>query len=206
MDLVVPAALVADVRMPALAVTDGSPGPEWADVPMSAWTFRRRPAQRLPVDAATARALRRHARLAPLSLPVSLLSIAFLAVGVSAGSTLALAGSLIGPLWSLVEGRGRPDLHPYRTPAGDLRIPGVPLEVAKEWIRLNPGVTVTDVPAPRRHSRRFYATWAIGLVGAAFALALVLANDGREDNFVFFMLVPALFIAGVWTATKTAPQ
>ncbi|MFF5078125.1 hypothetical protein ACFY36_13825 [Actinoplanes sp. NPDC000266] len=206
MDLVVPAALVADVRMPALAVTDGSPDPEWVDVPMSVWRFRRHPSQRLPVDATTARAIRRHTRLAPLSLPISLLSIVFLIVGVTEGSLLALAGTLITPLWNLAEGRGRPDLDPYRTPLGDLRIPGIPLEVAHEWIRLNPGVTVTDVPAPRRYSRRFYAWSAIGLVAASFTLALVLTNDGREHNLFFFLLIPALFIAGVWTATKTAPR
>ncbi|XVV08410.1 hypothetical protein ACQP2X_26565 [Actinoplanes sp. CA-131856] len=206
MDLVVPAALVADVRMPALAVTDGSPDPEWVAVPMSMLRFRRRPSQLLPVDARTARAVRRYMRLAPLSFLIPLASIVLFIVGAAEGSTLALVGGLIGPLWGLTEGRGLPKQEPSRTHTGDLRISNVPLEVAQEWIRLNPGVTVTDVPAPRRYSRRFYASWAIGLVAASLALALVLANNGREDNFLLQLLVPLLFIAGVWTATKTAPR
>ncbi|XVU29912.1 hypothetical protein ACQPZJ_23330 [Actinoplanes sp. CA-054009] len=201
MDLVVPAALVADVRMPALAVTDGSPDPEFVDIPLSRWRFRRHPAQRLPVDARTARDVRRYTRLMPWSLPTLVLSIVLLAVGIYEGSTLAFAGAAIGPLWNLAQGRGMPDQQPYRTPAGDLRIPHISLEVAQEWIRLNPGLTVTDQPAPRPRSRRFYASWAIGLVAAALIAALALPTDG-----VLILLAPALFIAGIWTATKTAPR
>ncbi|SNY53279.1 hypothetical protein [Paractinoplanes atraurantiacus] len=201
MDLVVPAALVADVRMPAVAVTDGSPDPEWVDVPLSRWRYRRRPAQRLPVDARTARNVRRYVRLAPLSLPLLVLSIVLLLVGIFQGSVLAFVGAAIGPLWNLAQGPGMPEQQPYRAPNGDLRLPAVSLEVAQEWIRLNPGVTVTDQPAPRPHSQRFYATWAIGLVAAGLISALALPTDG-----VLILLAPALFIAGVWTATKTAPR
>ncbi|MEV4350414.1 hypothetical protein AB0J83_38655 [Actinoplanes sp. NPDC049596] len=206
MDLVVPASALPGLQIPPLAVTDGSAGPEWVDVPMSIWRFRRRPAQRLPVDARTARSVRRYVRLAPLSLPISAIGLILLFVAVREGSALALLGALIGPVWDSVQGRGLPQQQPVRTHLGDLRIPGVPLEVAMEWIALNPGVRVTDEPAPRAHSRRFYASWAIGLVAASFALSVVLAGDGREDNFVLWMLVPALFIAGVWAATQTAPR
>jgi hypothetical protein len=92
---------------------------------------------------------------------------------------------------------------PYRTRLGDLRIPGVPVEVAREWVARNPGVTATDEPAPRPHSRRFYTAWSVGLLLAAAGLLVVLANDGREDFILLWMLAPVLLLTAVAMALKT---
>ncbi|MFC3742702.1 hypothetical protein [Paractinoplanes deccanensis] len=206
MDIVVPAAQVASLRMPARAVTDGTPDPVWADVPTSMWRFRRKPAQRLPLDAHTAHAVRRTARLAPWSLTVSLAAPALFAAGFFTRPELSFAGALLTLLWTLVESRTTaPDQLVSHNRAGDLRITGVPPEVAEEWATLNPGVTATNEPPARPHSKRFYATWSIGLLAASFMLALILANDGREDFLVLWMAAPALFIAAIVMAYKIEP-
>jgi hypothetical protein len=94
---------------------------------------------------------------------------------------------------------------PFRTRFGDLRIPEVPLDVAKEWVAQNPGVTATDEPAPRQHSRRFYAVTSGGLLVAAVGLFVVLKTDGREDFILLWILVPALILTAASLALKTQP-
>ena len=44
-----------------------------------------------------------------------------------------------------------------------------------------------------------------GLVVASFGLAVGLANDGREDSILLWMLVPVLFLAGVAAAYRQNP-
>ena len=100
---------------------------------------------------------------------------------------------------------GLPRQQPRRLRSGHLRIPEVPVEVAQQWIARNPGVTTTDEPMPLPHSRRYYAGWSIGLVTAAIVLVVVLANNGREDFILFWMLVPVLFVAGLVMALRTQP-
>jgi hypothetical protein len=95
---------------------------------------------------------------------------------------------------------------PVRTRFGDLRIPDVPEVVAEVWVAHNEGVTATQEPAPRPHSRRFYALWSMCLLPTAIGLVLVLANNRREDHILLWMLVPALFFTGVSMAYKTQPQ
>lgn len=211
-DLVVPAPLVPDVRMPSLAVTTGEADPEWVDVPMSTWRFRRRPSQRLPLDAASARRARRYVRLAPWSALVSLVLLGWAALSFA---DLAVPGPpmvfitvcvALAVVQSAGVGGELPRQVPYRTPPGDLRIPEVPVEVAQQWIEQNPGVIATDEPAPRPHSRRFYAAWSVPLVAAAVGLGVVLATNGREDPVLLRILAAVLFFTGVAMAWRMMPR
>jgi hypothetical protein len=211
-DLVIPADLMSALDIPPLAVTDGTPAPEWADVPIDQARYRSEPSLRLPVDPGTARAVRRYRRILPWARSVILLALAFLLAAIYVGDLplaarvvglVVYAGAILG--WSHVAER-LPAQRPRRLAEGDLRIPGVPVEVANRWIERNPGVTATAEPMPRPHSRRFYAGWAIGLVAAAIALAVVLVNDGREDFILFWMLAPVLLVSGFAMALKTLPS
>ncbi|MEU4218741.1 hypothetical protein [Actinoplanes sp. NPDC026623] len=208
-DLVVPSELVAGLQIPALAITDGAADPDWVEVSLSTWRFRRRPSLRLPLDPRSAGKARRDRRLAPWSpLPVL---IALAAWSAATFGDLSRPGNLVAitvaggvPVaWSLLRPRGLPRQVPYRTRLGDLRIPQVPVEVAREWAARNPGVTATDEPAPRQHTRRFYAAWSVGLLLAAAGLLVVLANDGREDFILLWMLAPVLLLTAVSMALKT---
>jgi hypothetical protein len=208
-DLVVPAHLVAGLRIPPLAVTTGEAAVVWVDVPISIWRFRRRPAQRLPLDAGSARRARRYLRFTVWSLPVSLMTLLanttffFWRPGAPVALFAVYAGGLVLALPSL--GGRLPSQSPRRGPHGGLRIPDVPVEVAQQWRDLNPGVTVTDQPAPAAHSRRFYAGWSAGLLVTAVVLFVVLAHDGREDFVLFWVAAAALFVAGCAAAFKLLP-
>jgi hypothetical protein len=211
-DLAVPAHLVAGLRIPSLSVTHGEADVEWVEVPTIGWRFRRRPVQRLPLDPRSARRARRYIRLAPWSLSVSV--VAFLAViGVLAGhlrgavyETTTIAVVIFNFVWSLAGVGGElPAQTPRRDRHGNLRIRDVPLVVALQWQDLNSGVTTSDEPAPRPRSRRFYAAWSAGLLLAALALGVVLANDGRQDFILLWAAVPALFLAGCAAALKLSP-
>jgi hypothetical protein len=204
-DLVIPSSRASHLRIPSLAVTDGSADPEWVDMPMSRWRFRLRPSLRLPVDAGTAKSVRRYVRLTPWSLLSSLAGLAAVICALT-GHLPATAILLTGAVSTLLRGRGLPRQVPYRTAGGDLRIPGVPLRVAQEWVAGNPGVIATDNPAPRRHSRRFYGTWAAGLIVAAVAVADVLAANGRPDPALLWLLVAVSLVAGLTLAYKIEPS
>ena len=211
-DLAVPAHLVDGLRIPALSVTDGEADVEWVEVPMSGWRFRRRPAQRLPLDPRSARRARRYVRLAPWSLPISLvmpLAVISAAAGPLRGDAGALVTCVVVILhfgWNLAAVSGElPPQTPRRDRQGALRIPGVPLEVARQWEDQNPGVTTSDQPAPRPRSTRFYAAWSAGLLLTAVALGVVLANDGQEDFILLWAAVPTLFLGGCALALKLLP-
>src|SRR5689334_5569594 len=183
-DLVIPSSRASHLRIPPLAVTDGSADPEWVDMPMSRLRFRLRPSLRLPVDPRTARSIRRYLRLAPWSPLPTLAGLILIVCGLTGllpPTTAYLAFLAAAAVSALMRGRGLPRQVPFRTAGGDLRIPGVPLRVAQEWVAANPGAIATDTAAPRRHSRRFYATWSGGLIVAAIAVADLLAASGRED-------------------------
>ncbi|MEU4690588.1 hypothetical protein [Actinoplanes sp. NPDC023714] len=207
-DLVVPADAIARLRIPPLAITDGAADPEWVEVPLSRWWFlTRRPSQRLPLDARSARSVRRATRLAPWSLPVALVSLigwwlAYHANLTRAGLLAAMAAFFSVHLLGLVRDHGLPKHLPYRTRFGELRIPGVPAAVAQQWLARNPEVTATGEPAPRPHSRRFYIGWSTGLLAASIGIAATMANNGREDDILLWMLVPALFTAGIVAALR----
>jgi hypothetical protein len=210
-DLVVPAPLISGVQMPALSVTTGGTAVEWVDIPTSRWRFRRQPAQKLPLDPRSARRARRHIRLEPWSSVARLvILLAWAAVSildplaVSGPITLAVCLALL--VWSFPYVNGElPRQSPYLTAAGDLRIPEVPVEVAKQWVRLNPGVVPTVEAVPRPHSRRWYAAWSAVLLIAAITSFTVLAKDGREDSGLVWIGVLVLMFAGGATALKTLP-
>lgn len=210
-DLVVPARLVPGLRVPSLSVTTGGTEVEWVEIPTGRWAYARRPAQRLPLDPAGARLARRHLRFGPWILSAKLAALLSLTVidlvrpsaslfPVRVVVCLAIIASSLSRFSGLL-----PRQSPRRTAAGDLRIPRVPIEVAERWAELNPGVFTTDVPAPRPHSRRWYATWATALLVAAAGLFTVFANNGREDSLLIWVAVLGLFVAGVATALKTLP-
>jgi hypothetical protein len=208
-DLVLPWASVDSLDIPDLAITNGDPAPEWADVAQGRWAVRRQPSLRLPLDPRSARNLRRQARMAPWSLLLSLAPIAGWAVmtfGHLPRPWNLIVGAAPLPLlvWSIIQATGLPQHLPYRTRSGELRIPGVPIEVAREWIARNPAVTATDEPPPRPHSRRFYIAWTVALMSASIGLGTVIAADNRDDG-PWWMLVPALFAIGLVTAVKIVP-
>jgi hypothetical protein len=182
----------------------------WADVPVGPW-WSRRPPLRLPLDPRTAKLVRRHARFAPWSPVAAVITIAALLTAGYAdlprpgNEVMILVAGAVYVAAVLLRG-GMPPQAPSRTGPGDLRIPRVPVDVAQEWVTLNPGVTTTDEPEPRRHSRRFYTVWSGCLLVAAAAVAVTLATDGREDFALLWMLVPVLVVTGVSTAAKTLPQ
>jgi hypothetical protein len=210
-DLVVPLNLVVDLQIPSLAVTNGAVAPDWVEVPLGRRRSKRKPSLRLPLDPRSARSARRYLRLAPWS-PLSAL-VALVVWGAWTFGHLPWRGGLVAVLvawgvrfaWLLLQTPGLPKQWPYRTRFGDLRIPKVPVAVAQEWVAQNPGVTATDEPPPRPHSRRFYAGWSVCLLLAAIGLFVVLANDGREDFILLWMLVAVLFFTGVSAALKTQP-
>ncbi|MEV0896922.1 hypothetical protein [Actinoplanes sp. NPDC049802] len=213
-DLVVPADLIAGLRIPPLAITDGSADSEWVEVPLSHWQFGKlRPSQRLPMDARSARSIRRAVRVAPWSVlaAVVLLIVWLVVVSLEAylsspGLSVAMAAaSIFVSVLSVVRNHGVPKHLPYRTRFGDLRIPEIPVEVAQQWVALNPGVITTDEPAPRPHSRRFYVGWSVGLLSTSMGLGVVMANNSREDSLLFWMLLPVLFVIGITTALKIPP-
>jgi len=74
-------------------------------------------------------------------------------------------------------------------------------KTAGEPINL-PQPSATTLTIPRPHSPRFYAAWSAGLLLAALALGVVLANDGREDFILLWAAVPALLLAGCAAALK----
>lgn len=173
------------------------------------WRFQRQPSLRLPLDPRGAGKIRRHLRLAPWS-PLPIL-VAVGAWSASALGDLSRPGYLAAitvaggvPLaWPLPQPHGLPRQVPHRTRFGDLRIPGMPVQVAREWVARNPGVTTTDEPEPRPHSRRFYAAWSVGLLLAAAGLVLTLANSGREDHFLLWAAALLWFLNGGSMALKT---
>jgi hypothetical protein len=208
-DVVVAAALVPGLRIPALAVTDGAADPDWVEVPLSRWPGKPYPTQRLPMDRRSANNLRRLLWLEFWTVPIGVAAAAVWAAGIIwpmplSVRLLAICSAMaLGVLTSWARTETTPLQMPYRTRFGELRIPDVPEQVADAWVADNPGVIATDEPAPRPHSRGFYAGWAAVLLSAAVALAVVMATDAREDSLLFWMLLPALSVTGLVTAWKT---
>lgn len=204
--------MIPALDIPPLALTNAMTEPEWDDLPLRRGIYRRHPSLRLPLDPRTAAATRRYRRLAPWSLPLNLVALILYWVTLRSDHlpfAVQLAALGFYPatvFWWHRLSAGLPRQHPQRLRSGDLRIRDVPVEVAEQWVVRNPGVTTTDEPMPLPHSRRYYARWSIGLVTAAIALFVTLANDGREDNVLLWMLSPILFVAGVVTALKTLPR
>jgi hypothetical protein len=198
--------------MPSLSVTTGGTDVQWVEIPTSRWRFTRRSAQRLPLDPRSARLARRYLRVEPwatLTRLVVLLVCATVEVVRPSAPALLIAITIWPALivWSIPQVGGvLPRQSPYRTVAGDLRVPEVPIEIAKRWVELNPGVVPTIEPDPRRRSRRWYATWSIALLSCATGLVTVFANNGRDDSVLIWVAVLLLFFSGVTTALKTLPR
>ncbi|MFD0523118.1 hypothetical protein [Paractinoplanes durhamensis] len=111
-DLVIPAAAVAGLQIPPLAVTDGTADPVWVDVPLYRRRIKPPPTQRLPFDPRSARVVRRYFWLAPWS---ALLAVILIAVWLSSAFTdrllsggYAVVVSAISFLSYLVQYRGLP--------------------------------------------------------------------------------------------------
>ncbi|WP_127501970.1 hypothetical protein [Actinoplanes solisilvae] len=209
-DLIVPAEVVPRLVIPPLAITTGAEDPEWVEVPLGRWRFQRTPSLRLPMDSASAKAVRRWMRYAPWS-PVPIV----VALGAwVVGSLVDLSGAAFQVLLvvvaatavsSLLRGQGLPDQTPDRSRSGDLRVPRVPLTVAMDWVAGNPGVSISDDPAPRPYSRRFSTTWAVALLVAAIGLGWTLTADHRENPVLLWQLDIALFVGGLVMAYKIQP-
>jgi hypothetical protein len=198
--------------MPALSVTTGGTAVQWVEIPTSRRRFTRRPAQRLPLDPRSARLARRYLRVEPWAmltrLVVLLAGTVVEVVGPSAPALLiAVIIWLALVVWSIPQvGGALPRQSPYRTAAGDLRVPEVPIEIAKQWAEWNPGVVPTIEPDPRPRSRRWYAIWSIVLLSCAIGLVTVVANNGRDDSVLLWVAVLLLFFIGITTALKTLPR
>jgi hypothetical protein len=210
-DLVVPAHLISNVQAPALSVTTGGTDVEWVEIPTGRWRFKRWPRQRLPLDPRSARRARRYLRWEPWS-SVARLIVLLASVTVNAVNPSTLSGPITLVVWLVLIGWSTPYVSgalprqsPYRTAAGDLRIPEVPIEVAKQWVTLNPGLVPTIEPVPRLRSRRWYATWSTVLLLAAIASFTLLANDRREDSVLVWLGALVLLLIGGATALKTLP-
>ncbi|WP_127550478.1 hypothetical protein [Actinoplanes sp. OR16] len=162
---------------------------------------------RLPLDDRSARSVRRYVGLRPWILLISLLAVPAWLILVYAdlprtARLIAHAVIFMVPVSQLCMHFLMRGLPPFPTQNGDLRIPRVPVEVAHAWIGSNPGVSATACPAPRARPRRFYVGWALTLVPVSIGLALWMANNGREDAILLWMLVPALFTVGIVMALR----
>jgi hypothetical protein len=210
-DLVVPAQLVSGLQIPSLSVTDGGTDVQWVEIPVGRWPFLRRSALRLPLDPRSARLARRFLRVDAWLWLARLAALLAVTTADVVRSAPTLPGWIVVWLVVVVSSTPRvngvlPRQSPYRTVAGDLRIPDVPIEVAKQWVEQNPGVVPTIEPDPRPRSRRFYATWSAVLFISAIALFTVFANNGREDPLLIWAAVPSLFVAGTAVALKMLPR
>jgi len=211
-DLVVPAKLVPGLQMPSLSVTVGGTDVQWVEIPVGRWRFLRRSALRLPLDPRSARLARRFLRIEPwVSLARLVALLAVTTVEIMDRSAPTLPSWIVVWLVVIVSSIPRvngvlPRQSPYRTVAGDVRIPDVPIEVAKQWVEQNPGVVPTITPDPRPRSRRWYATWSAVLLISASVLFTVLANNGREDSLLIWVAALSLFLGGIVAAMKMLPR
>ncbi|MCU7728360.1 hypothetical protein ODJ79_32015 [Actinoplanes sp. KI2] len=211
-DLVVPAHLVSGLQMPSLSVTTAGTDVQWVDLPVGRWPFLRRSRLRLPLDPPSARLARRYLRVEPwISLTRLAALVALTTVDIVDSSAPTFWSWIVVWLVVIVSSIPRvngvlPRQSPYRTVAGDLRIPGIPIEVAKQWVEQNPGVVPTIAPDPRPRSRRWYATWSAVLLISAIVLFTVFANNGREDSLLIWVGVLSLFLLGVAMALKMLPR
>jgi hypothetical protein len=211
-DLVVPARLISDLRVPSLSVTTGGTDVQWVEIPVGPWRFLRRSAQRLPLDPSSARLARRYLRNGPWTSLTQLAAlVAVTTVDIVDRSAHTLPAWIAVWLGVVVASHPRikgvlPRQSPYRNTAGDLRVPDVPIEVAEQWVEQNPGVLATREPAPRPRSRRWYATCSAVLLSSSIALFTVLANNGRDDSLLIWVAVLALFFIGIATALNMLPR
>ncbi|MFD0522325.1 hypothetical protein [Paractinoplanes durhamensis] len=182
------------------------------EIPVGRRRFLRRSALRLPLDPPGARLARRFLRVEPwltFARLAALLAVTTVDFVVRPAPPLPI---WIG-VWLVVVVSSIPRVNgilprqsPYRTVAGELRIPGVPVEVAKQWVEQNPGVRPTTEPDPRPRSRHWYATWSAVLLISAIGLFTVSATNGREDSLLIWVAVPSLFLAGIASAFKMLPR
>ncbi|GAA2702557.1 hypothetical protein [Actinoplanes palleronii] len=203
--LVIPADRVATLEIPPLALDTGAPGPEWLDIPVSIWVFRRKPSIRLPFSPQVAAKARWRIRFAPYLTVgglASMLGYVALAFGGRTPWGFPLMAAAFGT--SMLSYQRVIRQMPARTRDGGLRLPEVPVEVARSWQDVNPGLTETTEPAPHWYSRRVYGFAALGLILAGILLVVIIANDGIADFYLVFVAA-ALLAAGLMAALKTLP-
>ncbi|WP_127507623.1 hypothetical protein [Actinoplanes solisilvae] len=140
----VPPELVPGLKIPELAITDGSTEVEWVPVSLSGWATRREPSMLLPLDRRSARSMRRYRRFVPVLVLVLLLQLAawVLRLADLLPNARLVTGGLLVAVFGLILWlkAGMPAKTPRRTRSGEVRIPAVPEAVAQQWIALNPGV------------------------------------------------------------------
>jgi hypothetical protein len=199
------------MQIPTLSVTTGGTDVEWVEIPTNSRKFKRQPTLRLPLDPDSARRARRYIRFEPWSSMLRLVALlAWVIINIVDPAALSRPITFVVFLavvvWSTpYVGGALPRQAPYQVAAGDLRVPDVPIEVAKQWVEMNSGVTPTIEPVARPRSRRWYATGSAVLLGLAIVLFVVLAITQPEHSSLTWLSVLILFLAGGAMALKTLP-
>jgi hypothetical protein len=170
-NLLVPAELVASLRIPDLTVSTGEPGGVWCPRPWGRLRWSRRYVIPLPYDPASAAKLRKQAvldRVQQVFSPVYLAIMLWFSFRPTNRASLPLfaAGALI--VFALLESRWKVGPRIARTGRGDLYVPDLPPAVARRWLDDNPGVRrVKRKPTYRRWPSWAYVTAALVCVAGA---------------------------------------
>lgn len=198
-NLLIPRAGVASLRVPPVALTTGGDEVVWRE---RTWGRLRwgGPKIKLPYDPASAARLRRGAVFARfhwlvlLGYPVvAVLTIADRPAG---GWTWLPVATGVLLLTSLVANRWDVAPRPERTGAGDLYLAGVPEQVAQRWLAANPAARLVDsAPIRRRFSRRAYVVTAAGTGVAAIAAGFLPSRFLVISGVLWVVALVALYRA-----------
>jgi hypothetical protein len=207
-NVLVPTAVIASLRIPALTVTTGTTDVIWCDRSWGRFRWSRRHRLRLPYDPTAAAKLRKRARLDALYavlLLAALLQPILWFLDVRLTLPWGLIGSGVMFIVSMLDARWDAAPKPVRCGNGDLYLPALPATVAQQWIDANPGVRAVDrMPTYRRHPPWAYAAAALGCTLAAIATA-VIVFDGRDHPLELFLAAPALVVAALCLAYRALP-
>jgi hypothetical protein len=210
-NLLIPADLVSELRIPDVAVSSGEPGGVWCDRSWGRWILSRRYVLRLPYDAVAAAKLR---KLAVLNRVYVLFAIADLTVLAWRFTTpeqqrwsspwpMIMNASVAALLILKVRWNVAPE--PSRTRRGDLYLPGLPPAVAQLWLQSNPAAQVVDrKPAYRRWPPWVYAGGALLSAALTIGLARCLFS-GRDVPLVPLLALPAVVAAALTLAYLALP-
>jgi hypothetical protein len=182
------------LRVPALAVTDGSADPVWIEMPcQGGYLYGRRHVLRLPYDRATADIARRRLRFdrqlrrvwSPLSM-IFLLAAGVLLVVPGAADLpsefrlACYAGALGVSMWTSYRG-GKLTVAQNPELIGRLGVylPAVSPAAAQQWVNHNPAVRlVSERPRWRRYPSRVYQWAAVGCASAGVGVWYFALEDG----------------------------
>ncbi len=207
-NLLIPAAVVATLRIPEMALTTGGMDVVWHDRTWGRMRWSRRSVIRLPYDPAAAAKLRNYDRLNRFHLILPLYAILtgfWVLHGGPPHSWTGLAPSLLFIIATALEARWNVTPRPSRTGTGDLYLAGLPDEVAERWIAANPQVqAVAAAPVYRLFRPRAYILGAVVCALTAI-LAIRTLFDGEDHSLVFLVGPPALIIATFVFAYRAVP-